>query len=94
MGKFIDMTGWVMSEHGVPESRLTVIKRIGSTKDHRALWECQCQCGNITMVDTHSLTSGNVKSCGCRIWRAINPWGGEKWSNQAISNLERNESEM
>lgn len=66
MGKFIDMTGWVMAEHGVPESRLTVIKRIGSTKDHRALWECQCQCGNIAMVDTHSLTSGNVKSCGCR----------------------------
>ena len=24
---FIDMTGWVMSEHGVPESRLTVIEQ-------------------------------------------------------------------
>ena len=27
MGKFIDMTGWRMWEHGVPESKLTVIKQ-------------------------------------------------------------------
>ena len=27
MGKFIDMTGWVMAEHGVPDSRLTVIEQ-------------------------------------------------------------------
>ena len=26
--KAIDMTGWVMSEHGVPDSRLTVIKLV------------------------------------------------------------------
>ena len=25
MGKKIDMTGWIMKEHGVPNSRLTVI---------------------------------------------------------------------
>ena len=33
MGKFIDMTGWVMKEHGIPDSRLTVIKR---TEDYIA----------------------------------------------------------
>lgn len=27
MGRFIDMTGWVMSEHGVSDSRLTVVER-------------------------------------------------------------------
>ena len=27
MPKLIDMTGWKMWEHGVPESRLEVIKR-------------------------------------------------------------------
>lgn len=27
MGSFIDMTGWVMREHGFPNSRLTVIDR-------------------------------------------------------------------
>ena len=28
MGQKIDMTGWVMAEHGVPDSRLTVIKEV------------------------------------------------------------------
>jgi len=27
MGKLIDMTGWKMWEHGVPDSRLTVLER-------------------------------------------------------------------
>ena len=66
MGKFIDMTGWVMKEHGVPKSLLTVIERVGSTNDNRALWRCQCECGGFTNVDTHSLTDGNTRSCGCR----------------------------
>lgn len=28
MGQRIDMTGWVMKEHGVPDSRLTVIRKV------------------------------------------------------------------
>lgn len=28
MSKVIDRTNWVMAEHGVPDSRLTVIKRV------------------------------------------------------------------
>ena len=27
MPKFIDMTGWIMKEHGQPDSRLIVIER-------------------------------------------------------------------
>lgn len=27
MSKFIDMTGWIMSEHGVPDSKLTFVGR-------------------------------------------------------------------
>ena len=27
MPKIIDMTGWIMKEHGVPDSKLTVIKQ-------------------------------------------------------------------
>ena len=69
MGKFIDMTGWVMSEHGVPESRLTVIN-----KDHtekvgnrtRVYWNCRCSCGNYICLSLHSISSkGATKSCGC-----------------------------
>lgn len=29
------------------------------------IWECQCNCGNIIEVPSHSLRSGHTKSCGC-----------------------------
>lgn len=44
--------------------RLTVIERKGSVKK-RALWLCQCDCGNTTLVTTNSLKTGNTQSCGC-----------------------------
>ncbi len=28
-------------------------------------WNCQCECGNTTIVSTKDLKSGHVKSCGC-----------------------------
>ena len=44
----VDMTGWVMAEHGVPESRWIVKER---AKDHispsgykTAMWLCECFC--------------------------------------------------
>ncbi len=48
--------------------RLTVIRRAGnkgSGANAKSMWECQCECGNITTVPAHSLKSGNTKSCGC-----------------------------
>lgn len=44
---------------------LTVICRSGS-KNNRTLWECRCDCGVTAFVDTHSLSTGNTKSCGCQ----------------------------
>lgn len=44
---------------------LIVLVRCGS-KNNRTVWACRCDCGNIIEVDTHSLTSGNTKSCGCK----------------------------
>ena len=32
----------------------------------RRYWDCQCICGNKTIVKTSDLTSEKVKSCGCR----------------------------
>lgn len=29
------------------------------------LWECQCDCGNVVVVQSGSLISGNTRSCGC-----------------------------
>lgn len=64
--KTIDMTGWNMWEHGIPESKITVIKQLPTEGGH-ALWECKCNCGNpITFkVDGGNLRSGHTLSCGC-----------------------------
>lgn len=39
---------------------LTVIEWQGDSK-----WLCECKCGNMVLVKTSNLTSGNTKSCGC-----------------------------
>jgi hypothetical protein len=54
----IDLTG---NKYG----QLLVIKQVGLTKCKRALWQCLCDCGNLSKVISHSLTSGHTKSCGC-----------------------------
>jgi hypothetical protein len=64
-----DMTGWVMSEHGVPNSRLTVVKRaddhVQTNGIHRARYLCKCQCGNEVIARGDIIKSGKIKSCGC-----------------------------
>ena len=63
----IDMTGWVMAEHGVPDSRLTVLYRAPQDKKGEAKWVCQCSCGNteLKIVSGSRLRNGETKSCGC-----------------------------
>lgn len=62
MGRFVDLTG---NRYG----RLTVISRAESKKrktgGSRTMWNCQCDCGNIVVVDGDHLKSGHSKSCGC-----------------------------
>lgn len=72
MGRnFIDMTGWKMSEHGQPESRLTVIRQAEDTYSpagHKYInWLCECSCEAHTqiIVAGNRLRTGNTKSCGC-----------------------------
>lgn len=71
MGKFVDMTGWKMWEHGVFDSRLTVIERaedyISPRGIHRIMWKCECSCSEhgIVVTSTDQLKSGRTKSCGC-----------------------------
>lgn len=62
----IDMTGWKMSEHGVQDSRWTVIKR-AETKTPEARWLCECSCENKTqkILSGSDLRKGKTKSCGC-----------------------------
>lgn len=70
MGKFIDMAGWIMSEHGVPESKLTAIKVDDTNPNSQrncTYWVCSCSCGNPKPVIVRSshLRNGHTLSCGC-----------------------------
>lgn len=66
-----DMTGWVMSEHGVPDSRLTVIQQTDDYVErngvHRARWICECSCEGHNQIVAlgKDIRNGNTKSCGC-----------------------------
>lgn len=45
--------------------RLVVVSYAYS-KSGKAYWNCQCDCGNASIVNTTSLRSGNTTSCGCK----------------------------
>lgn len=66
-----DMTGWVMSEHGIPDSRLIVIKQVDDYVEpngvRRARWLCECTCEehNKVVAIGKDIKNGNTKSCGC-----------------------------
>ena len=46
--------------------RLKVIKKAStSTQGRHVKWLCQCVCGNLTQVQTDTLRSGHIVSCGC-----------------------------
>lgn len=41
-----------------------VAKRYAGGNDG-AVWECECDCGNVCNVGAHELLNGNTSSCGC-----------------------------
>lgn len=46
---------------------LTVLDSVDRrTNEGRRVWKCQCVCGNIVEKDTKALTTGDVRSCGCK----------------------------
>lgn len=60
-----DMTGWVMREHGVSDSRLIVLERV-EDKGRHSCWLCQCSCGSKPFVSYgYTIRNGYTKSCGC-----------------------------
>lgn len=66
---------------------------LSKTLGHR-VWECVCECGNITEVPSTSLTMGRVISCGCvrdKNAKSINRTHGEsstflwkRWSSMRM----------
>ena len=59
MGEIIDITGQRFG-------KLTAIRRVDS------VWECKCDCGNITYVRISYLKNGHTKSCGCKKFETKN----------------------
>lgn len=45
--------------------KLVVIKSTDKRINGFQVWECRCDCGNITYVNTNLLTTKKTKSCGC-----------------------------
>jgi len=58
MSALIDLTGQRFI-------RLVVIIRATPDKSRKIRWWCICDCGNVTIVQSNNLKSGNTKSCGC-----------------------------
>ena len=58
MSKAIDLTGQRFG-------RLKVTRLIGKDKSQHQIWECLCDCGNVTVVCGGNLMNGHTKSCGC-----------------------------
>ena len=51
---------------GMRFGRLVVVRRAENNRHNRVMWECVCDCGNITNpIEAGALRSGNTKSCGC-----------------------------
>lgn len=50
---------------------LKVVKRVENSKSGCARWQCECDCGNTTIVQGSNLKNGAVKSCGCLISKRI-----------------------
>lgn len=55
--KAINLTGQTFG-------RLRVMRE-NHRRDRIVFWNCQCKCGNTTVVRTKSLRTGNTMSCGC-----------------------------
>lgn len=55
--------------------KLLTIKKIGSDKNKRVLWQCKCDCGNECIVVGRYLRTGDTKSCNhCRLNEIIPDW--------------------
>lgn len=62
MGKRIDLIGKRFGKLVVVSYSRTQKEKCGAT---RAIWNCQCDCGNTIEVKAGLLANGKVKSCGC-----------------------------
>lgn len=81
MSRFIDMTGWIMKEHGIPDSRWTILNKL-PIKHNSNDWLAKCECGTIKEVNGRNVRAGKSKSCGClREDKIIDMTGWKMWEH-------------
>ena len=51
--------------------RLLALEFVGMSASNNALWKCQCDCGETTIVRGRDLTRGHTKSCGCYLKEVV-----------------------
>lgn len=52
-------------EIGKKYNQLTVLSYSHTNERGELIWNCKCDCGNLTTAKTRDLKSGHKKSCGC-----------------------------
>ena len=60
----VKLTKRAINRVGHTYGELTVVKLAGRNKHSQLLWECECSCGNTTIVPAGTL-GHRTKSCGC-----------------------------
>ena len=64
------------------------------TKNKKKYWKCECICGNISYVCTHSLISKNSKSCGCLNREAILKYNKSRDYNDVKQKMSENHCDV
>lgn len=54
-----------IDETGNRYGKLVVLEWAGTGQNRYAMWKCECDCGNVTVVRGNNLRTGNTRSCGC-----------------------------
>jgi len=67
--------------------RLTAIKETGEKYFGNIVWECKCECGNLTTISSLHLKSGNTQSCGCLKKEMLTTYNEE---NEYLENTQLN----
>ena len=98
-----DMTGWIMSEHGIPDSRLTVIKRVedhiqpGGRRVPQYLCKCNCGSSKEVISTSHRIKNGTTKIENRELESTENSlpsqftkpgeYGDPKWKNEELTGV-------
>ncbi|MGC7872605.1 hypothetical protein ACPUYX_13880 [Desulfosporosinus sp. SYSU MS00001] len=79
MGKFVDITGHKFG-------RLTVRVRAPNDIHNKAMWQCECDCGEVVIVCGTSLRTGKTSSCGCLNREMTSAWNRSHQNNYGDGN--------